>query len=276
MLPCHPPHRCTVSPWYVTACVVTVDVRFHQRSQEYRAEHRQPAAPAWSSSSRRPRPRRSPATWARVRRRGRARPCPRPAAQVPQTCRTSTRTSPGPASGVNVDDDFEPIYIVSPDRASTSPSCKGSLKDADELYLATDEDREGEAIAWHLVETLKPKVPGPADGVPRDHPAGDRSGGRQPAGDRPRPGRRPGGPAHPRPAVRLRGLPGAVEEGAAAACRPAGCSPWPPGSWSSGSAPGWLSAPPSTGTSPATLAVGRRKPSRRGRAVHRHPGRAGR
>ena len=75
------------------------------------------------------------------------------------------------------------------------------------------------------------------------------SGGGQPARDRPGAGRRPGGAAHPRPALRLRGLPGAVEEGHAEARRPAGCSPSPPGSWSSASASGWRSAPPSTGTS---------------------------
>ncbi|HLU44423.1 MAG TPA: type I DNA topoisomerase [Natronosporangium sp.] len=61
--------------------------------------------------------------------------------------------------GVNVDADFEPIYIVNPDRAKHVTKLRSLLKEADELYLATDEDREGEAIAWHLVEALKPKVP---------------------------------------------------------------------------------------------------------------------
>ena len=59
------------------------------------------------------------------------------------------------------------------DKKSHITKLKGLLKDADELYLATDEDREGEAIAWHLLDELKPKVPGPPDGLPRDHPAGD-------------------------------------------------------------------------------------------------------
>ncbi|WP_034384176.1 type I DNA topoisomerase [Herbidospora cretacea] len=61
--------------------------------------------------------------------------------------------------GVNVDDDFEPLYIVNSDKKSQVSKLKQLLKEADELYLATDEDREGEAIAWHLREVLKPKVP---------------------------------------------------------------------------------------------------------------------
>ncbi|MCW2850035.1 MAG: topoisomerase [Marmoricola sp.] len=61
--------------------------------------------------------------------------------------------------GVDVDHDFEPVYVVSRDKKSHMTKLKGLLKDADELYLATDEDREGEAIAWHLFDELKPKVP---------------------------------------------------------------------------------------------------------------------
>ncbi|GAA0974002.1 type I DNA topoisomerase [Acrocarpospora macrocephala] len=61
--------------------------------------------------------------------------------------------------GVNVDHDFEPLYVVNPDKRSQVTKLRALLKDADELYLATDEDREGEAIAWHLREVLKPKVP---------------------------------------------------------------------------------------------------------------------
>ena len=61
--------------------------------------------------------------------------------------------------GVDVDDGFKPYYIVDADKKKTVSELKSALKKADELYLATDEDREGEAIAWHLVETLKPKVP---------------------------------------------------------------------------------------------------------------------
>ncbi len=61
--------------------------------------------------------------------------------------------------GVNVDRDFEPLYIVNADKKQQVAKLKKLLQDADELYLATDEDREGEAIAWHLREVLKPKVP---------------------------------------------------------------------------------------------------------------------
>ena len=61
--------------------------------------------------------------------------------------------------GVDVDNDFEPVYVVARDKKSHMTKLKGLLKDADELYLATDEDREGEAIAWHLLDELKPKVP---------------------------------------------------------------------------------------------------------------------
>ncbi|MBT1166374.1 type I DNA topoisomerase [Bifidobacterium simiarum] len=61
--------------------------------------------------------------------------------------------------GVDVNDGFKPYYIVNDNKKSTVAELKSALKKADELYLATDEDREGEAIAWHLVQTLKPKVP---------------------------------------------------------------------------------------------------------------------
>ena len=84
------------------------------------------------------------------------------------------------------------------------------MKDASELYLATDEDREGEAISWHLLEYLKPKSPGQADGVPRDHQGRHRPRREQPPRHRLRARRRRRDPPHPRPAVRLRGLAGAV------------------------------------------------------------------
>jgi len=60
--------------------------------------------------------------------------------------------------GVNVDDGFKPVYVVSRDKKAHITKLKALLKDADELYLATDEDREGEAIAWHLLDELKPKA----------------------------------------------------------------------------------------------------------------------
>lgn len=61
--------------------------------------------------------------------------------------------------GIDVEDGFKPYYVTDPEKKSTIASLKTLLKDASELYLATDEDREGEAIAWHLVQVLKPKVP---------------------------------------------------------------------------------------------------------------------
>ena len=60
---------------------------------------------------------------------------------------------------VDVEHDFEPYYVVNADKKKKVAELKKALKDADTLYLATDEDREGEAIAWHLLEVLKPKVP---------------------------------------------------------------------------------------------------------------------
>ena len=87
--------------------------------------------------------------------RGHIRDLPRAAADVP----AKYKSEPWARLGVNVDADFEPLYIISPDKKSTVTELKGLLKDVDELYLATDGDREGEAIAWHLLETLKPSIP---------------------------------------------------------------------------------------------------------------------
>jgi DNA topoisomerase-1 len=60
---------------------------------------------------------------------------------------------------VNVEDRFQPYYVIDPAKKAKVTELRRALKDADELYLATDEDREGEAIAWHLLEVLKPKIP---------------------------------------------------------------------------------------------------------------------
>jgi DNA topoisomerase-1 len=61
--------------------------------------------------------------------------------------------------GVNVDDQFQPVYVVPPEKKAQVDKLKKLLRNATDLYLATDEDREGEAISWHLREVLKPKVP---------------------------------------------------------------------------------------------------------------------
>ncbi len=87
--------------------------------------------------------------------RGHIRDLPRAAADVP----AKYKSEPWARLGVNVDHDFEPLYIISPEKKSTVSELKGLLKGVDELYLATDGDREGEAIAWHLLETLKPNIP---------------------------------------------------------------------------------------------------------------------
>ncbi len=60
---------------------------------------------------------------------------------------------------VDIENGFEPYYVVSPEKRKVVSEIKAKLKDAEEVYLATDEDREGEAIAWHLLEVLQPKVP---------------------------------------------------------------------------------------------------------------------
>ncbi len=87
--------------------------------------------------------------------RGHIRDLPKGAADVP----AKYKAEKWARLGVNVDHDFEPLYVVSPDKKTTVTELKSLLKDVDELYLATDGDREGEAIAWHLLQTLKPSVP---------------------------------------------------------------------------------------------------------------------
>ena len=61
--------------------------------------------------------------------------------------------------GVNIEEDFAPLYVINPDKRAKVNELKALMKNADELILATDEDREGEAIAWHLIEVLRPKIP---------------------------------------------------------------------------------------------------------------------
>ncbi len=86
---------------------------------------------------------------------GHIRDLPRNAADVPAAYKGQAWAR----LGVDTDHDFEPLYVVSPDRKQQVSKLKALVKEADEVYLATDEDREGEAIAWHLVQTLKPTVP---------------------------------------------------------------------------------------------------------------------
>jgi DNA topoisomerase I len=86
---------------------------------------------------------------------GHIRDMPDKAAEIP----VKLRKEPWARLGVDVDNDFEALYVVHADKKSQVTKLKKLLADADELLLATDEDREGEAIAWHLLEELKPKVP---------------------------------------------------------------------------------------------------------------------
>ncbi len=86
---------------------------------------------------------------------GHIRDLPRNAADVP----AKYKGTPWARLGVDTEHDFEPLYVISPDRKQQVSKLKALVKDSDEVYLATDEDREGEAIAWHLVQTLNPQVP---------------------------------------------------------------------------------------------------------------------
>jgi DNA topoisomerase I len=86
---------------------------------------------------------------------GHIRDLPERAADVP----AKYKKEPWARLGVNVENDFEPLYVIDPEKKQRVADLKKRLNQADELLLATDEDREGEAIAWHLSEVLKPKVP---------------------------------------------------------------------------------------------------------------------
>src|SRR3954452_21928950 len=85
---------------------------------------------------------------------GHIRDLPRNAADVP----AAYRGIPWARDGVDCDNDFKPLYIVPREKKEQVSKLKKLLKDANELYLATDEDREGESISWHLLEVLSPTV----------------------------------------------------------------------------------------------------------------------
>ena len=87
---------------------------------------------------------------------GHIRDIPSRVSEVPENKKAAWKAT---RFGVDVDHDFAPLYIVTPDSKQQVAKLRKELKGADSLYLATDEDREGEAIAWHLLEVLKPKVP---------------------------------------------------------------------------------------------------------------------
>ena len=86
---------------------------------------------------------------------GHVRDLPQSADEIPEAVKREKWAN----LGVNVDTDFEPLYVVPKDKKKIVSQLKEALKTADELILATDEDREGESISWHLLQLLKPKVP---------------------------------------------------------------------------------------------------------------------
>ncbi|WP_421658496.1 type I DNA topoisomerase [Leptothermofonsia sp. ETS-13] len=86
---------------------------------------------------------------------GHVRDLPQSASEIP----ASVKGEKWAQLGVNIEDDFEPLYVVPQDKKKVVKELKDALKTADELILATDEDREGESISWHLLQLLQPKVP---------------------------------------------------------------------------------------------------------------------
>ncbi|MEB3337062.1 MAG: type I DNA topoisomerase, partial [Leptolyngbyaceae bacterium] len=86
---------------------------------------------------------------------GHIRDLPQSASEIP----TAVKAEKWAQLGVNVEDEFQPLYVIPKDKAKVVKALKDALKEADELVLATDEDREGESISWHLLQVLKPKIP---------------------------------------------------------------------------------------------------------------------
>lgn len=86
---------------------------------------------------------------------GHIRDLPRSAADVP----AAFKAEPWARLGVDVDNDFKPLYVISREKREQVAKLRRLVADASEVYLATDEDREGESIAWHLAEVLSPRVP---------------------------------------------------------------------------------------------------------------------
>jgi DNA topoisomerase I len=86
---------------------------------------------------------------------GHVRDLPQSASEIPEAVKAEEWAK----IGVNVEADFAPLYVVPQDKKKIVKALKDALKNADELVLATDEDREGESISWHLLQLLKPKVP---------------------------------------------------------------------------------------------------------------------
>ena len=142
---------------------------------------------------------------------GHIRDLPRSAADVP----ASMKSEPWSRLGVDVDNDFKPLYIVPADKKKQVTKLRKLAKESDEVFLATDEDREGESIAWHLLEVLNTKLPVHrmvfheiTPPMPSEEAIVAHSRATSTVASR----RCPGSPPHPRPTLcRLRGVTGPVE-----------------------------------------------------------------
>ena len=86
---------------------------------------------------------------------GHVRDLPSSASEIPK----SVKKEPWATLGINVEQDFQPLYIIAKGKKKTVDELKSLMKESEELILATDEDREGESIGWHLVQLLKPTIP---------------------------------------------------------------------------------------------------------------------
>src|SRR5262245_14523064 len=86
---------------------------------------------------------------------GHVRDLPNNGAEIPETVKKEKWSR----LGINIDQDFSPLYIIPEEKKKRVTDLKKAVKEADEILLATDEDREGESISWHLLEVLNPKVP---------------------------------------------------------------------------------------------------------------------
>ena len=202
---------------------------------------------------------------ARLPGRGQLRPRPGSAGAAPTRCRPSFATRRGRTWAWTSEGDFKPYYVVPASKKRQVAHLRAALKDADQLLLATDPDREGESISYHLGEVLKPQGPGAPGHVPRDH-AGGRPG-RHPerARDRREPRAGAGEPPDPRPALRLHALARPLEEGADRPQRRPGAERRGPADRRARGGPAGV---------PSGHLLGRRGAARRpeGRRVPGHPG----
>ena len=142
---------------------------------------------------------------------GHIRDLPESAAEVPK----EIKEKDWGRLGVDVDSDFTPYYVVPSDKRKQVAHLKTAVKDASELLLATDPDREGESISWHLHAGAQAEGAGrAASSSTRSPKTRCREALRNARRRQREPGARAGEPAHPRPALRLHAVAGAVEEGA--------------------------------------------------------------